>query len=52
MEVDSIPQPAPESAAQIESADLVVGVLADLGQEWPHESVRWARVPCPGPRES
>ena len=30
MEVDSIPQQAQEKAAQIESADLVVAILADL----------------------
>ncbi len=33
MEVDSIPQQTQERAAQIDSADLVVGVLADLGQD-------------------
>ena len=33
MEVDSIPQQTQEKAAQIDSADLVVGVLADLGQD-------------------
>lgn len=31
--VDSIPQPAPESAAQVESADLVVGVFARLDRD-------------------
>ena len=30
MEVDSIPQPARKNVEQIESADLVVGILADL----------------------
>ena len=33
MEVDSIPQQSQEKTAQIDSADLVVGVLADLGQD-------------------
>lgn len=33
MDEDSIPQPTPEKAAPIESADLVVGVLADLDPE-------------------
>ena len=33
MEVDSIPQPTQEKPAQIESADLVVGLLADLGKD-------------------
>jgi hypothetical protein len=43
VEVDSIPQPAPESAAQIESADLVVGVFARLdrdGMNGLYESLR------------
>ena len=33
MEVDSIPQQTQEKTAQIDSADLVVGVLADLGKD-------------------
>ena len=33
MEVDSIPQQTQEKAAQIDSADLVVGLLADLDQD-------------------
>lgn len=33
MEVDSIPQQTQEKIAQIDSADLVVGVLADLGKD-------------------
>ena len=33
MEVDSIPQQSQEKTAQIDSADLVVGVLADLGKD-------------------
>lgn len=33
MEVDAIPQQTPDKTAQIDSADLVVGVLADLGHE-------------------
>jgi hypothetical protein len=33
VEVDSIPQQTPEKTAQIDSADLVVGVLADLDKE-------------------
>jgi len=33
LEVDSIPQQSQEKTAQIDSADLVVGVLADLGKD-------------------
>ena len=33
MEVDAIPQQTQEQPAQIDSADLVVGILADLGQD-------------------
>ena len=33
MEVDSIPQPTQEERAQIDSADLVVGILADLDRD-------------------
>ena len=33
MEVDSIPQPTQAKPAQVESADIVVGILADLGQD-------------------
>jgi hypothetical protein len=33
VEVDSIPQQTQEKTTQIESADLVVGVLADLGKD-------------------
>ena len=33
MEVDSIPQQPQEKTAQIDSADLVVGIFADLGQD-------------------
>jgi glucosylglycerate synthase len=32
MEVGSNPQPTPDKAGQVESADLVVGILADLDQ--------------------
>ncbi len=33
MEVDAIPQQTQEKVAQIDSADLVVGILADLGKD-------------------
>ena len=33
MEVDSVPQQVAQDIGQIDSADLVVGIIADLSQE-------------------
>ena len=52
MEVDSIPQQTQEKPAQIESADLVVGILADLDPDGIEAFYATDFELCPDPRES
>ncbi len=52
MEVDSIPQQTQEKTAQIDSADLVVGIFADLGGAMASWRCAMDCELCPDPLES